>query len=259
MTQYVTLEKTDGIAVITIDNPPLNVLSRHVQIPLAEIIEEVKMDDEVICIVLKTAGEKAFVAGADIKEFPSLIGDENMRSKIMVMHELLHNIEQLPKPTIAVLDGLTFGGGGELALAFDIRIAEEHATLGFPEVKLGIFPGGGGTQRLPRLVGKAKAKEMMYTGEPITASEAEKIGLVNSVVPTGEGFNHAMKLASQIANKSIQSLARIKAAVDRGMGKDLTEGIELEATLFEEVFQTKDVREGVDAFINKREPVFTHK
>lgn len=188
-----------------------------------------------------------------------MIGDSDIRSKVMDMHELMFEIENLPKPTIAVLDGLTLGGGCELALAFDIRIAEEQVMLGFPEVNLGIFPGAGGTQRLPRLVGTAKAKEMMYTGEPISAEKAEQIGLVNEVVKTGEGRNVAMELAKKMAGKSLQSLSRIKQVVNKGMEMDLPESIEWEATLFEEVFQTDDVKEGVDAFINKRQPEFSHK
>lgn len=259
MTELVTYKNTDGIAVITIDNPPLNVLNRQVQSELGAIIQELKSDREVVCIILTTAGDKAFIAGADIKEFPTMIGDDNMRAKVMQMHDLLLEIEQLSKPTIAVLDGLTLGGGCELALAFDIRIAEEQVMIGFPEVKLGIFPGAGGTQRLPRLVGKAKAKEMMYTGEAIPALKAEQFGLVNEVVAKGGGYERAMELAAQIATNSIQSLSRIKRAVDEGVEMNLVDSIELEATLFEEVFQTEDVKEGVEAFINKRKAVFVHR
>lgn len=255
----VTYEKNEGIAVVTIDNPPLNVLSSQVKTELRAIVQEIAEDQAVVCMVLETAGSRAFVAGADIKEFPQMIGNPDMRHKVMDMHELMFEIENLPKPTIAVLDGLTLGGGCELALAFDIRIAEEQTMLGFPEVNLGIFPGAGGTQRLPRLVGTAKAKEMMYTGEPISAEKAEQIGLVNEVVKTGEGRDVAMELAKKIAGKSLQSLSRIKQAVNKGMEMDLPESIEWEATLFEDVFQTEDVKEGVDAFINKRQPEFSHK
>jgi len=158
-----------------------------------------------------------------------------------------------------VLNGLTFGGGCELALACDIRIAEEHAQIGLPEIKLGLFPGGGGTQRLPRLVGEAKAKELMFTGDPISAQEAEKIRLVNRVVPSGEGLNSAKELAKRISRHSLQALSRIKKSVDEGMNHSLTEGIELEAALFAEVFQTEDIKEGVQAFIEKRKPVFQHR
>jgi len=255
----VTFEKNDGIALVTIDNPPLNVLSRQVQKELRAIVQQLNQDEEVLTIVLRTSGEKAFVAGADIKEFPSMIGDSNMRPKVMEMHELLFEIENLPKPTIAVLDGLTLGGGCELALAFDFRIAEEQTMIGFPEVNLGIFPGAGGTQRLPRLTGTSRAKEMMFTGESITAHKAEEIGLINKVVPTGDGLEHALKLARTFTKKSLQSLSRIKRAIDDGIELTLEEGIEFEANLFEEIFETEDVKEGVEAFIQKRKPEFTHK
>ncbi|WP_369792748.1 enoyl-CoA hydratase [Virgibacillus sp. SK37] len=259
MAELVTYSKENGIAHIIIDNPPLNVMGSAVQQQIKKVFEQVQQDEEVVCAILTTAGNKAFMAGADIKEFPQLMDNPNMKEEVMEIHGMLHTVDQLPKPTIVVLDGLTLGGGCELALAFDIRIAEAHAFIGLPEVKLGLFPGGGGTQRLSRVVGAAKAKEMMYTGEPIAASDAEKIGLVNHVTPQGEGLNLAMKLAGQIANQSLQSLFRIKQAVDEGLEKNLQDGIDLEATLFTDVFQTEDVREGVDAFINKSKPVFKHK
>lgn len=259
MTQLVTYKVENGIAQIIIDNPPLNVMGQQVQQEIKNSIDMVKLDEEVICVVLTTAGDKAFMAGADIKEFPSMIGNPDMRTDVMAMHDMLNEIGELPKPTIVVLDGLTFGGGCELALTFDIRIAEAHTTIALPEVKLGLFPGGGGTQRLPRLIGASKAKEIMFTGEPISVETAEKIGLVNQVVPTGEGLNAAMNMAAQFTNKSLQSLSRIKKAVDNGREMTLSEGIDREAALFEEVFQTKDVKEGIEAFIGKRKVKFNHQ
>ncbi|UJL45532.1 enoyl-CoA hydratase [Virgibacillus sp. NKC19-16] len=256
MSQLVTYKKENGIAVITIDNPPLNVLNQQIQKELKEITAEIKNDKEVVCVLLTSTGDKAFMAGADIKEFPQMMGNPNMRNDVMFMHSMLNDLDNLPKPTIAVLDSLTFGGGCELALTCDIRVAEEKTQLGFPEIKLGLFPGGAGTQRLPRLIGEAKAKEMMFTGDPITSDEAERIGLVNHVVPNGQAYEKAMNLALQIASKSIQPLSRIKKAVDEGLEMSLTEGIEKEADLFEEVFQTEDVKEGVGAFIDKRKPHF---
>ncbi|MBP1971260.1 enoyl-CoA hydratase/carnithine racemase [Virgibacillus natechei] len=259
MSQLVTYKKENGIAIITIDNPPLNVLNQQIQKELKGITAEIKNDKEVVCVLLTSAGDKAFMAGADIKEFPEMMGNPDMRSEVMFMHGMLNDLDQLPKPTIAVLDGLTFGGGCELALSCDMRVAEEQTQLGFPEIKLGLFPGGAGTQRLPRLIGEAKAKEMMFTGEPIASDEAERIGLVNHVVPNGKAFDKAMNLALQIANKSLQPLSRIKNAVDEGLEMSLIEGIEKEADLFEEVFQTEDVKEGVEAFIEKRKPHFRHR
>ncbi|MFE8700426.1 enoyl-CoA hydratase [Cytobacillus sp. FJAT-54145] len=259
MRRFLHVEKENHLAVITIDNPPLNVLSKAVFKELHEVFSELESDQEVVAVVVTGAGNQAFVAGADIKEFPQMMGKTNMVEDVMEGHRTLNFIEEFSKPTIGVLNGLTFGGGCELALTFDIRIAEEHVQIGLPEVKLGLFPGGGGTQRLPRLVGTAKAKELMFTGDPITVDVAEKIGLVNHVVPTGEGLNAAKVLGKKITRHSLQALSRIKRAVNEGVEKPLQEGIELEATLFAEIFQTEDIKEGVQAFIEKRKPAFQHR
>ncbi|MGZ9817242.1 enoyl-CoA hydratase [Peribacillus simplex] len=257
--QLVKLEKSDNIAIVTIDNPPLNVLSNQVTNELKTTFDDLANDSEVVVVILTGAGSRAFMAGADIKEFPQSIGQTGMKERVLEQHAVFNQIDFLPKPTIAVLNGLTFGGGCELAITCDIRIAEEHAQLGLPEIKLGIFPGGGGTQRLPRIIGEAKAKELMFVGNPITAHEAEKIGLVNKVVESGQGMNEAMILAKQICGYSLQALSRIKKAVDEGTNMEFFAGIEREAELFEEVFLTEDVKEGVSAFIEKRKPVFAHK
>lgn len=259
MYEFLHLEKKDGVATLTIDRPPLNVLSKQVFREIKEAFETLAEDSEVVVTVLRTAGDKAFVAGADIKEFPEMIGNKEAKTSIMAGHDVLNVIDSFPKPTIVVLDGLTLGGGCELALAFDIRIAEEHVQIGLPEIKLGIFPGGGGTQRLSRLVGEAKAKELMYTGETISALEAKEIGLVNHVTNTGAGMTKAINMAETISNYSLQSLSRIKKAVDVGGEMNLKDGIDFEADLFAEVFQTEDVKEGVHAFIEKRKPTFKHK
>lgn len=259
MAGEVSLRKQSGIAVIEVDNPPLNVLSHHIFTQLSEVFAELERDDEVVVVILTTAGDRAFVAGADIKEFPQLMNNPNMKENIMETHAVIGRIGQFAKPTIVVLDGLTLGGGTELALAFDMRIAEEHTQIGLPEVKLGLFPGGGGTQRLPRAIGAAKAKEMMFTGEPVSAEEAYRLGLVNQVVPKGTGLDAAKKLAGLITRHSLQSLSRIKRAVDEGLALSLEQGVEHEANLFVEVFQTEDVREGVQAFIERRQPTFRHR
>jgi len=201
------------------------------------------------------------MAGADIKEFPGWVdlGKEELRTIARRNQEVFDLIENLPKPTIAMLNGFTLGGGCELALACDIRIAEEHAKLGLPEIKLGLFPGAGGTQRLPRLIGPAKAKELMYSGNSISADESLKIGLVNQVVPQGEGMKAAKSMAHKLAAHSLQSLSRIKKAVNEGTDQSFDSGLDLELSLFVEVFGTEDVREGVQAFIEKRPAKFTHR
>ncbi|MGG1679164.1 enoyl-CoA hydratase/isomerase family protein [Neobacillus sp. NRS-1170] len=259
MAQYITVEKENNIAIVTLNRPPLNVLSKQVFHELHLAFQELKDDLGVVAVLVTGAGDKAFAAGADIKEFPQMMGNPNMKQNVRNSHIALNFIDEFPKPTIAVLNGLTFGGGCELALACDIRIAEDHAQIGLPEIKLGLFPGGGGTQRLPRLVGEAKAKELMFTGDPISAQEAEKIGLVNRIVPSGEGLTSAKELSKRISRHSLQALSRIKKSVDEGLNQSLTDGIELEAALFAEIFQTEDIKEGVQAFLEKRKPVFQHR
>ncbi|MBO9130170.1 enoyl-CoA hydratase [Bacillus sp. 165] len=254
--ELVSVQKQNKIATVTIDNPPLNVMCKQVVEELKDIFMDLSTDSSVVTIILTGAGKKAFMAGADIKEFPDWIGKENLKQQFMNTHEVLNLIDDCQKPTIAVVNGIAFGGGCELALTCDLRIVEEHALLGLPEVKLGLFPGGGGTQRLPRLIGEAKAKEMMYTGEPISAYDAEAIGLVNKVVPSGEGLQAAAELAEKISAYSITALSRIKKAVDEGMNLPFSQAIEREAELFEEVFQTEDIKEGVQAFLEKRKPQF---
>jgi enoyl-CoA hydratase len=261
MTELVHVETTEEIAIVTIDNPPMNVLSKQVVRELGEVFSRIAEDPNVVVSILTGAGSRAFMAGADIKEFPSTIGreKEDIKKNNLETHRVLNLIAVLPKPTIAVINGLALGGGCELALTCDIRIAEEQVKIGLPEVKLGLFPGGGGTQRLPRLIGPAKAKELMFLGEPISAKEAFSIGLVNQVAPTGEGMEAALKMAKKIAGYSIQALSRIKKAVNEGFDTSFAEGIEMEAELFAEVFRTEDVREGVQAFIEKRPPSFKHR
>ena len=202
------------------------------------------------------------MAGADIKEFPTMMKmtqDELKQHLLQGSHRVFDLIESSPKPTIAVLNGYALGGGCELALSCDLRIAEEHAQLGLPEIKLGLFPGAGGTQRLPRLIGKSRAKELMYLGDPISAEEALRIGLVNKVVPKGEGLQAAQAMAEKIAGYSLQALSRIKKAVNEGMERSFHSAIELEADLFSEVFHTEDAKEGVQAFIEKRPAKFKHR
>lgn len=260
MGEIVRYETANGVATVIIDNPPMNVLSRQVATELGQVFEEISVDPEVVVAVLTGAGKRAFMAGADIKEFPQWLDLEKaeLKQNTLKTNEILSYIANFAKPTIAYLNGYTFGGGCELALACDIRIAETSTQLGLPEVKLGLFPGGGGTQRLPRLIGEAKAKELMFLGEPILAEEALKIGLVNQVVPDGEGMTAAQTMAKKIASHSLEALSRIKVCVNEGMQQSLEDGLELEAELFADIFSTEDVREGVQAFLEKRTPTFQH-
>lgn len=259
MTHFVKVSFEDKLAIVTVDNPPLNVLSKQVFLELSEIFKELEKNADVIAVIVTSSGNRAFVAGADIKEFPQMMENPTMKKESGATDSSFSAIAKFPKPTIAALNGLTFGGGCELALACDIRIAEEQIQIGLSEVKLGLFPGGGGTQRLPRLIGDAKAKELMFTGDPISAVDAERVGLVNRVVSKGEALTEAKKFAKNITRHSLQALSRIKKSVDDGLDRTLADGIALEAQLFVEVFQTEDIKEGVKAFIEKRKPVFQHR
>ena len=257
--KLVTWRRSGATAVITIDNPPVNVVDDVVRREMTECLLEARADDAVITIVITGAGQKALMAGADIKGLPDLVkkagGGYGLAKKGYVVWDLL---ESLSKPTIAAINGLALGAGCEMSLACDIRIADERAKLGLPEIKLGFFPGGGGTQRLPKLVGKAKAKELMYLGEPITAQEALRIGLVNQVAPAGESLNQALAMAEKINAQSRLALGYIKELVNLS-DRPIAEGLEQEAQLLETAFHNDDVEEGVSAFLEKRTPRFQHR
>lgn len=259
--ELVYWEKKDGVGVMTINNPPVNALSGMVVKDILECLGEMEMDDGVRVVVVTGAGPKAFMAGADIKEFPHLMqGKAGLAGEYASRgHGMFNMLDNFPKPTVAAINGLALGGGCELALCCDLRVAGEKALLGLPEIKLGLFPGGGGTQRLPRLVGEAKAKELMFLGDFIPAQEAMRIGLVNSVVPQDEVLTVALDLAKKISQRPGAALSLIKQAVDRGMQMTLEEGLRLECDLFDRVFLTEDCREGVSAFIEKRDPKFSHR
>ncbi|MCM2534296.1 enoyl-CoA hydratase [Neobacillus pocheonensis] len=255
---FVKVEKQEKIAILTIDNPPVNSFGAAVQEELGEVYADLIADHEVTAIILTGAGQKIFVAGANIKEIPNMLGNPDFvpKGKVNDVQELFNFIDYASKPTIAVLNGHALGGGCELALCCDIRIAEEHVLIGVPEVKLGLLPGAGGTQRLPRLIGQGKAKELLFTGEHISAEEALRIGLVNRVVPAGEGLQTALKLAKKITSNPPSAVRNIKKAVDESLELSFIEALVRESELFQELLLTEDAVEGVQAFIQKRVPQF---
>ena len=226
---------------------------------LAACFGELAGDPEVRVAIVTGAGERAFCAGFDIKEFPGLLAPGRAEKLAARLHAGLGAIENLGKPTIAAVNGLALGGGMEVSMACDLRIVAANAQMGQPEIKLGLLPGAGGTQRLPRLVGAGIAKEIMYTGDPIGAEEAHRIGLANHVVPAGEALAAAREMAGRLTERPGVALSYIQQAVHRGLGATLPEGLQIEADLFAKVFQTEDAREGVEAFIGKREPKFQHR
>lgn len=250
----VTLETRDRIALITINNPPVNALHPAVAEAIAEQVAKVASDDEVRVLVLTGAG-KHFMAGGDIEYFKTLNRSRAERY-VLGIQKMQDDLSTLPQPVIAALNGTALGGGCELAMACDIRIAEEHVLLGQPEVTLGLIPGAGGTQALPRLVALGKAKRMLFTGERITAADAEAIGLVDEVVPSGLALERALELGETIARNAPLAVTAVKRAVALGMQMSLLDANRLEATLFASLAETHDLAEGIRAFFEKRTPSF---
>ncbi len=256
--KLVTLAVKERVATIIINHPPVNALSNQVMQDLDEAVAEVETNEEVWVVVIAGAGEKAFVAGADIRQFPGL--DASSGEKLAAYgQKVFRRIERLNKPVIAAIDGFALGGGCELALACDIRLATGKSKLGQPEVNLGIIPGYGGTQRLARLVGLGKAKELIFTGDMIDAREAHRIGLVEVVVEEGSVLDAAYKLAEKIIAKGPLAVAASKKAIDQGWDLSIDEGLALEAKLFGEMCETEDQKEGAKAFLEKRTAKFQRK
>ena len=255
--QYIKVSVEDRIATLTIDHPPANAFNRQVVEELDSAFDEVTANDEVKAIIITGAGQ-FFIAGADINEIYAVKDKpEEARAFIERGKELFNKIEASRKPVIAAINGrFCLGGGTELAMACHIRIAEDGVRLGQPEINLGIMPGWGGTQRLPRLVGKGKALEMLLTGDHITAQEAYRIGLVNKVVPTGRVIREAKGLAKRIISKSALPTAAIINAVNEGLEKDLQGGLKVETEQFLSLQGSEDMEEGLKAFLEKRKPVF---
>src|SRR2546428_7148822 len=249
------LERRGRVAVITINRPEKrNALNIKMREEGATLLEELRDDEAVGVVVITGAGDKAFIAGADIAEFAGRTS--MMQRDVMTSRSLFTAIDIFPKPVIAMIKGYCLGGGCELALACDIRIASETASFGQPEINLGIIPGGGGTQRLTRLVGEGKAMELILTGEIIDAQTAFVIGLGNHVVPPDQLEAKTMEIANRIAEKSPIALSLAKEAVKLASRSNLDEGLRREVDLFALCFSSEDKDEGVKAFLEKRKPQF---
>ncbi|MGL4849939.1 MAG: short-chain-enoyl-CoA hydratase [Clostridium sp.] len=255
----VLLEKEGNLAIVTINRPKaLNALNSETLADLNTVVEDLEKDSNIYAVILTGAGEKAFVAGADIAEMKDLT-EEQGREFGILGNRVFRRLEKLDKPVIAAISGFALGGGCELAMSCDIRIASEKAKFGQPESGLGITPGFGGTQRLPRIVGLGKAKELIYTNEIIKADEALRIGLVNKVVALEELMDAAKEMASKIISNAPIANKLCKDAIDRGMQVSIDEAIMIEAEDFGKCFATEDQSEGMAAFMERRAKNFQNK
>ena len=257
--ENVSYAKKGAIAYVTLNRPKvLNALSKRTWEDLRAAFENARDDAAVRGVILTGAGDKAFIAGADISELTHLTAVEAEKSS-SYGQEVLNLIENLGKPVIAAINGFALGGGCETAMACTVRIAVESAKFGQPEVKLGVLPGGGGTQRLPRLVGKGRALQLILTGEMISAQEAYRIGLVNEVVPSAELITRAQGMLNQIFANAPVAVKYSLEAVNKGLEASQAEGLALEASLFGLCAGTDDKKEGTQAFLEKRKPQFQGK
>ena len=259
MTEYknILVEKKDSILIVTINRErAMNALNKETVCELQKVFSYYWTAEDVKCVIITGSGDKAFVAGADIPE----LGDLDVRSGTDLSANGLYltkTIQNFPRPVIAAINGFALGGGCELAMACDIRLASEKARLGQPEVNLGIIPGYGGTQRLSRLVGRGKAMELILTGDMIDAREAHRVGLVDEVYPHEELMTKALEMAAKIASKAPIAVSLAKECINRGLDISLAHGCDLEKANFGQVCGTGDKNEGIEAFMEKRQPKFT--
>ena len=253
------LSPTKNIAKIVLNRPDaLNAFSPELLEDLWAAFEQVEKDDEIRAIIITAEGEKAFSAGADLK-FASTSSYEEVEKLIRRGQEVFRRIEECPKPVIAAINGFALGGGLELALSCDVRIAADHVKLGAPEVSLGLIPGWGGTERLPRIVGLGRAKELALMGQQITAQEALEMGLVNKVVPKDELQSTAIFMATKMANNAPLAVQAAKRLVNKALDRSVKEGNEEAAVEIMKLFETEDLKEGVKAVFEKRQPKFQGK
>lgn len=254
----VSYTEDGAVAIITISNPPKNVLTLPLIGEFESVIDDLGKKETIKAIVITGSGP-IFVAGADIKVIASIDSSEAGEALARRGQGLFNKIEQMQKVVIAAIGGYCLGGGMELAMACHLRVLGDRVRMGQPEINLGIIPGFGGTQRLPRIVGQAKAIELILSGDMINAEEAKRIGLANKVVPEGEVLKQTLGLAKKIAAKSRCAIEAILKAIREGMNEPLSIGLGREAELFGQICQTEDMREGISAFLEKRQPKFQDK
>jgi enoyl-CoA hydratase/carnithine racemase len=252
----IQMQLEDQLAVLTINRPEVyNCLNFQALTDLRQAIEKISIQKEIRCVIVTGAGEKAFCAGADLKERKQM-SPIQVQQYIHMIRDTFLALERLPQPVIAAINGVALGGGTELALACDLRVAAANAVMGLTETSLGIIPGAGGTQRLTRLVGKGKAKELIFTAKKIGPEEAMVIGLVNKIGPAGKVLDIARELAASIVSNAPIALAQAKYAIDFGAEVDLSTGLAIESNAYQVLIPTKDRLEGLQAFAEKRKPVY---
>jgi len=260
MSQPTVLTETrDGTCLITLNRPDMmNSLSLQMLAELTAALDEAAYDPTLRCVIITGAGEKAFCAGADLKERAGM-NEIEVRRTVSTIRKTMDLVENLPVPTIAAVNGVALGGGAEIALACDLRIVADTAKMGLTETSLAIIPGAGGTQRLPRIIGKAKAKELIFTARRVDAAEALALGLANRVAPLAHLMDEAKKLAGEICQNGPLALRAAKKAINRGMEMDIDNALAMESTCYETIISTEDRVEGLTAFREKRKPVYKGK
>lgn len=255
MAEFISIDVEQGVATILLQRPPMNALCLQMQREIREAAELVSQRSDVGAVILY-GGPKVFGAGADIKEMGGMTYQDMLRVSVG-LQDCFTAVARIPQPTIAAVTGYALGGGCELALCADLRIVADDAKLGQPEILLGIIPGAGGTQRLPRLVGVARAKELIFTGRQVDAAEALSIGLANQVVPAADVLDAAQQLARRLAKGPALALRAAKEAIDHGLDTDLATGLDIERVRFAALFATDDQSIGMSAFMEKRPAEFT--
>ena len=255
MGEFVRLETNDGIGTIRLDRPPMNPLNTQIQDELRAVAQAAAGAAEIRAVIVY-GGPKVFAAGADITEFTSMTYQQ-MSVRATELSAAFDAVARIEKPVVAAITGYALGGGCELALACDWRVVADDAKLGQPEIKLGLIPGAGGTQRLARLIGPAKAKDLVFSGRMVDAEEALRIGLADRVVPAADVYETAVELVRAYTKGPALALRAAKVAIDGGLGMDLTSGLAWESQLFAGLFATDDRVEGTTAFVQKRKPKFT--
>jgi len=257
--QTLLYEKKDGIGIVTLNRPEkYNALNSSVYKELYDVFTAIEDDSDVRVVILTGSGDKAFAAGSDVAEMQNM-NTLDIQKFMAVIRKASDQIYNLTKPTIAAIHGYALGGGCELSMCCDLRLCSEKAKFGQPEINLGLIPGASGTQRLPRLIGAAKAKEMIFLGDQIDAATALSLGLVNKVVPVDKLMEEAKAWAAKLASKSAPVLAMAKAAINNGLDTDIDSGLDYEAKCDALCFATYDRKEGMDAFIEKRKAAFKNK